>query len=100
MDEEKRLTSAGGERSRRGHGVSRAAALFDDRLIILRGESEMTVHGCKKILQYSTERICLLMRGRQLCICGNGLFCTSFSGGVITLEGRIDSVCYEAEEKG
>ena len=99
MEEEKRLKSGGMGRLRHKRGVPRAVALFDDRLIVLRGESEMTVHGCKKILQYSTDRICLLMRGRQLCIRGNGLFCTSFSGGVITLEGRIDSVCYEAEEK-
>ena len=95
MDEERERPRKVDETVHERGGIRRAADLFEDGMIVLRGERMMTVHGCKKILLYSTERIRLRMRRRKLSVYGGELCCTSFSGGVITIEGEIDGVQYE-----
>ncbi len=64
-------------------------------LIVLRGQHELTVYGCRKILLYTPPEIRLSMRKRQLCIFGKALSCTSFSGGAVTVEGMIEAIRYE-----
>ena len=91
------ISEGGNERAREASALQRARSAFEECLVVLRGEGEVTVHGCKKILLYSTELIRLKMRRRTLCIRGKGLACTSFSGGIMMLEGRIDAISYETE---
>ena len=91
------ISEGGNERAREASALQRARSAFEECLVVLRGEGEVTVHGCKKILLYSTELIRLKMRRRTLCIRGKGLACISFSGGIMMLEGQIDAISYETE---
>lgn len=75
--------------------LQRELEVLEEGLVVLRGESTMTVRGCRRILLYSNTLIRLRMRRRVLCVEGSALCCTSFSGGVIMLAGRIVSVRYE-----
>lgn len=61
----------------------------------LSGQSELTVRGCKKILSYGTDRICLALGKTVLCIEGEGLLCTVFEGGSVTVEGVICKLIFE-----
>ncbi len=69
-------------------------------LVVLYGDRRMTVQGCRKILAYSPTEIRLQLKHRQVCVTGEGLGCSSFSGGCTTLQGRIRSVEYQDAEKG
>lgn len=68
---------------------------FFEPLVVLRGQSEASVYGCRKILLYTPQKICLALRKRSLCILGESLSCSAFSGGAVTVEGRIETVRYE-----
>lgn len=68
--------------------------------VILRGSRGATVYGCQKILLYSPEKISLQICKDVLTVCGHALYCTSFSAGTVSLEGKITQVCYgDIEEK-
>ena len=69
-----------------------------ETVVVIRGEASATVHGCQRILTYSPESIRLQVRKRIVGVLGVGLCCTSFSGGTVTIEGEIRSVCYESAE--
>lgn len=86
--------------NRKRKGITHLTTLLSDALLVVRGQEEATVHGCRKILLYSPDEICLQMRHRILCVQGADLCCVSFSGGTVSLEGRIDSVRYIHAEKG
>ena len=81
-------------------GLRRVCTSLDSCLVIWRGERELTVHGCSRILLYSNEQIRLQMKRKSLSVRGRGLCCSSFSAGVMVLEGEICSVCYETGEGG
>lgn len=63
--------------------------------LILRGRSRATVYGCRRILQYSPACIRLRVGKRTLAVFGGELVCSSFSGGALTVFGRIDAVRFE-----
>ena len=69
-------------------------------MVILRGQSTLTVYGCKKILHYSPERICLQLTGKELLIMGESIYCTCFSHGSVTVEGKINAISYSTFEAG
>lgn len=70
-------------------------------ITVIYGDRRMTVQGCKKILAYAPSEIRLQLKNRVLCVRGEGLACSSFSGGCTTLEGLILSVHYEkSNERG
>ena len=84
-------------------GLSRpplADLLPSGELVVLYGDRRVTVQGCRKILAYSPSEIRLQLKNRQLVVAGEGLGCSSFSGGCTTLQGRIRAVCYRETEKG
>lgn len=64
-------------------------------IVVIYGDRRMTVQGCKKILAYAPSEIRLQLKNRILCVRGERLGCSSFSGGCTTLEGLILSVGYE-----
>ena len=96
MKEEKEMLSGGG--AKEPGGLRRACTALDSCLVIWRGDRELTVHGCRRILLYSNEQIRLQMKKKSLSVRGKGLCCASFSAGVIVLEGEICSVCYEMDK--
>lgn len=60
--------------------------------VVLRDDTGAVVYGCRRILCYEEDRICLGVARRCVCVRGKGLICTSFSAGAVTIEGIIGSV--------
>lgn len=65
--------------------------------VVLRGKKGATVHGCRKILQYSPVEIQLLLTERVVSIEGKSLYCTSFGAGSVTVEGDVRRATYLPE---
>ena len=61
----------------------------------LRGRSAISVRGCRRILSYSRERICLDTRDGTVTVLGEALFCVAYFSDAIGIEGRIDAVFFE-----
>ena len=83
-----------------------AGMIYKDTAV-LHGERGVTVYGCRRILRYSTERICLCIGKRHFFVRGADLICTSFNAGCVSVEGRLDEIGYcrrvcggECEEDG
>lgn len=55
----------------------------------MRGEHQLIVSGCRKILEYSPQRIRLAIKGFSLVICGEGLVCSSYFERAVGIEGII-----------
>ena len=58
------------------------------------GDFEATLHGCKRIIQYSPEKIKLEVKkkGGTVTFEGSELVCTSFFVGAVVIEGKIERV--------
>ena len=67
-------------------------------MIVLRGRRGATVYGCRKILLYTPNKITFRLCKEVLSVCGEDLYCTSFSSGAVSLEGKIGVVCFEEAE--
>lgn len=66
---------------------SQSAAASD--LIVLRGQSGVTVYGCRSILLYTPREMRICLGKRSVSIRGKGLRCTSFSAGAVNVKGEI-----------
>ena len=67
--------------------------------LALSGQRELTVRGCRRILHYSEEEICLRVGGTVLRILGRELFCASLCSGGVTVRGWISALCFAEDEK-
>lgn len=67
--------------------------------IEIRGRNSVTVHGCRKIVEYRPDRVRLQMKSCHLLVRGCRLICVSYLAGAVELEGQIDGVCFENEEE-
>ncbi|MBQ9773233.1 MAG: YabP/YqfC family sporulation protein [Clostridia bacterium] len=65
--------------------------------VVLRGDRGVTAYGCRRILHYAADRICLSLGKRKLSVTGEGLICLSFSAGTVAMEGRVCGVHYCAD---
>jgi hypothetical protein len=63
----------------------------------MRGGGELTVRECRKILHYSETEIRLSLCGYSLIIKGNDLFCASYFGGAVRVDGDI--TCIELDKR-
>ena len=79
-----------GERAAGGIGRE----IFCTDTAVLRGTHGACVYGCRRILHYAPERICLSLGKRRITVRGTGLLCTSFSAGCVTVAGEIDGIRY------
>ena len=61
----------------------------------MRGTRELTIRECRNIIHYADEEIRLALREYILIIKGNGLYCTSYSGGTIRVDGMISDLKFE-----
>ena len=68
-------------------------------LIEIRGRSSVTLHGCGSVLRYSDTHLSFASRFGRVCIRGHGLCCSSYKRGTATVEGVIEGVFFEREEK-
>lgn len=63
--------------------------------LALSGQKELTVNGCRRILDYSPECILLSLGKTALRIEGSDLLCTVFGGRSVTVAGHIRAICFE-----
>ena len=59
------------------------------------GQNELTVRGCRKILSYGADRISLSLGRVVLLIEGEGLLCTVFEAGSVTVQGFIARIGFD-----
>ncbi len=67
--------------------------------IELRGRNTLLVHGCLKILQYTSEEMQLALRGCVLRVTGERLICHTYLAGAVGVEGKINGVCFLDDPK-
>ena len=67
--------------------------------VVLQGEREVTVYGCRRILQYSPKEIRLSLGKRALSVSGERLFCPSFSAGTVTVQGCVSGVSFLSNDE-
>ncbi len=58
----------------------------------LRGRNTMFLCGCRRISNYSPKLIVFEIKGGRVGIFGEGLICTSYHAGTVSVEGYISSV--------
>ncbi len=61
----------------------------------MRGNSELTVRECERIVSYSENEIKLSLREYVLTVRGEGLFSSSFLGRTVRVDGSIDALVFE-----
>lgn len=70
--------------------------LGENDTLEMRGTRELTVRECRNIIHYTDEEIRLALKEYILVIRGDCLYCTSYSGGTVCVDGRIDELKFEA----
>lgn len=65
----------------------------------LSGAGEVTVRGCRKILQYESEIISLSVGKQELSVHGAGLVCTAYSAETVTVTGDIAALTLSSGAK-
>ena len=69
--------------------------LGENDTLEMRGTRELMVRECRHIIHYADEEIKLALKEYVLAIKGDGLYCTSYAGGAVCVEGRIDELKFE-----
>ncbi len=64
----------------------------------LRGRNTLTVHGCRRIMDFTPCRIRLALTGCDLVVEGDRLTCTSYLAGAVGIEGCICRMAFEDTE--
>ena len=64
----------------------------------LRGQNELKVQGCRRIVGYTSEEIVLRLRRGALCVRGRNMNCTSYHSGCVTIEGWIEGMNFRDAE--
>ena len=67
--------------------------------IEMRGRGLLFMQGCRSIVKYSTTEMILATKGFLVKIRGERLECTTYHGGTVTVEGRIDAIDFSKEEE-
>ena len=67
--------------------------------VSMRGDREIYISGCRRILEYSRERIVLSIKEFCLIVCGENLICSSYFERSVGIEGRIDSLLIDRGER-
>ena len=80
------------ERLKRRYGAFPFAG--GNERVTLEGQRRVTVYGCRRIVVYSPLEIRLMLAKEELSIVGETLYCSSFSAGTVTVEGKIGGVLY------
>ena len=71
-----------------------ASGFSTRELIVLRGRCGATVYGCQRILHYSPREIRLDAGKTGVSVAGERLYCASFTGGTVNVEGCVEAVRY------
>ncbi len=65
----------------------------------MRGQSELTLQGCRRIAVYTAEEIVLCLRRGSVRIGGKRLTCLSYHAGRITVHGWITEITFRGTEE-
>ena len=72
-------------------------------VIVNQGRSFLVlVEGAKRVLLCMPSRVRVLLKGRILCLSGQGLLCTTYASGAIEIAGELSEIkfeCSHADEK-
>ncbi len=68
------------------------ADLHDGIRLDLRGRQTLTVHGCRRIVDFTPASIRLSLGEDCVEITGDGLICTAYLSGAVGIEGRVDGI--------
>ena len=75
------------------------ADLFSGECAIeIRGRTNVTVRGCRRILRYGKEEIRLAMSHFDVRVRGKHLDCAAYFAGAIRIDGEVDAVEYLPRE--
>ncbi len=75
------------------------ALLPGDFSLFMTGQREVTVMGCRRILFYSDIEIHLQVAKKTLTVKGEGLLCTAFGAGSVTIAGHIVALSFQGQTK-
>ena len=64
----------------------------------LRGRNSLTVHGCRKILDFSACEIKLELEDAILTVCGCRLICTAYLADAVGVDGYVCSLTFTDKE--
>ena len=73
-------------------------ALAGEFRIELRGRHTLFLQGCRRILKYSPEEMCMAAKGFSVSITGKGLICSTYHDGTVTVDGFIVGVNFNERE--
>jgi len=80
-------------------GLDIPADVFDGGIRLdMRGRHTLTVHGCRRILDFSPCEIRLSLGGCVLTVCGLRLICTAYLAGAVGIEGCINAIRFDEGE--
>ena len=75
-------------------------ALSGDFRMELRGRGELYLHGCRRILKYSTDEMILAAKGFSVSIKGSRLVCSAYYSGTVCIEGVIEGFEIDDGKRG
>ena len=82
-----------------GSKIKRALGIDDilgeNDTLEMRGTKELTVRECHHIIYYGDEEIRLALKEYILVILGEELYCTSYAGGAVCVDGRIEELKFK-----
>ena len=67
------------------------------------GEGEgqcLLLSGAKRILSVTEEEVVFALRGARLVLCGAGLVCLTYEGGIAEVSGGVSAIHFETGEVG
>lgn len=100
--------SASNEKARKKPSVAELLAskttlpsdlLIGEFRLEVRGRNTVIINGCKRILEYSPERMRLAIKKSSVCVSGERLICSTYHDGAICIEGYIGSISFDDGEE-
>lgn len=64
----------------------------------LRGQNELMIQGCRRIVGYTSEEIVLKLRRGAVQVRGRNMTCTSYHSGCVTIGGWIEGISFSETE--
>lgn len=89
---------------KKGRGISGVKGFIDEKLALpsdalegsftleIRERRTVFVRGCRRIVKYSESEMIIAVRGFEVRVRGQGLTCSTYHLGAVTIEGEIFGV--------
>ncbi len=83
------------ERMRKRYGTGDLS-----EMIVLHGTGQISVRGCKGVLEYEPQKVRLSLKAKDLVLTGEDFVCVSFASGTVSLRGKIGELRFVEKEIG